>query len=61
MKYPTITKENIDAWESITYCFILNGMIKEFPNNSYGEHMRRANALTIRLYRALKRDMRKKK
>lgn len=61
MRYPTITKGNIDTWESITYCYIINGMIKANPDRSYGEHMRYADALTIRLFRALKRDMRKKK
>lgn len=36
-------------------------MKKENPTVGYGELMSKANALTIRLFRALKRDMRKKK
>lgn len=61
MKYPTITKHNIDTWESITYSYILQGMIKQNPDIGYGKLMTNANALSVRLFRALKRDMRKKK
>lgn len=61
MRYPTITKHNIDTWEGMTYGYIINGMQKANPNIQYGELMTKANALTIRLFRALKRDMRKKK
>ena len=69
MKYPTITKHNLDAWESITYSYIIGGMVER--NNTkrlvgdekrleYGEIMTMANDLTVRLFRALKRDMRVK-
>ena len=61
MRYPTITKHNIDTWEDITYGYIIMGMNKQYPDRQYGELMRKADALTIRLFRALKRDMRKKK
>lgn len=61
MRYPTITKHNIDTWESITYSYIINGMKQEHPTAQYGKLMSKADALTIRLFRALKRDMRKKK
>lgn len=60
MKYPTITKHNLDAWESITYSHIINGMKLKYPQKSYGELMNMAEALTVRLFRALKRDMRTK-
>jgi len=61
MRYPTITKHNIDTWESMTYSYIIQGMAIENPTVQYGELMRKADALTIRLFRALKRDMREKK
>jgi len=70
LKYPTITKGNIDTWEMITYSYILNGMMEEQKHKrlfadekrkGYGELMGYADALTIRLFRALKRDMRRKK
>lgn len=70
MKYPTITKGNIDTWEGITYSYILSGMVEQEKHRKlfgkhekrrpYGELMRNADDLTIRLLRALKRDMRVK-
>ena len=61
MKYPEITKHNLDAWEGRTYGYIIHGMMHENPDIQYGILMRKADQLTVRLFRALKRDMRKKK
>ena len=56
-KFPTITKDNLDAWNCITYGYIINGMIKEHPEISYGEQMTRANKLTNYLFNALRKSM----
>ena len=61
MRYPQMTQYNLEAWEDITYSFIIVGMNKQYPDVQYGELMRKADALTIRLFRALKRDMRRKR
>ena len=57
-KFPTIVKENIDTWNDITYGWIINGMVKDNPDNiSYGELMTRANDLTNLLFNALREKM----
>lgn len=54
INYPTITKGNIDTWNMITYEFIINGMIKRYPDKKYGELMGMAQNLTNTLFNALK-------
>ena len=56
-KFPSITKDNIDTWNSITYGWIINGMLKANPDLKYGEAMTRANNLTNLLFIALRKDM----
>lgn len=56
-KFPSITKGNLDTWNSITYGWIINGMIKANPDLKYGEAMTRANNLTNLLFNALRKKM----
>jgi len=56
-KFPSITKDNIDTWNSITYGWIINGMINADPDLKYGEAMTRANDITNLLFDALRKKM----
>ena len=58
--YPQMTKHNLEAWESRTDGWILNGMIKDYHEKAYGELMTMAGKVTTRLFRAFKRDLRRK-
>jgi len=56
-KFPTITKENIDTWNMITYGYIIAGIIAKAPSLPYGVAMTRANDLTNLLFNALRKEM----
>lgn len=56
-KFPTITKENIDTWNDITYGYIITGIMAQTRSLSYGECMNRANDLTNLLFIALREKM----
>lgn len=53
MTNPPINKDNIDTWNMIVYCWILNGMMKEDQELKYGEAMTKANKITNFLFKAL--------
>lgn len=61
-KFPTITKDNLDTWNDITYGYIIAGMIAKNEATTedkipYGELMTRANNLTNLLFTALRKEM----
>jgi len=61
-KFPTITKDNLDTWNDITYGYIIAGMIAKnevttYEKIPYGELMTRANNLTNLLFTALRKEM----
>ena len=60
-KFPTITKHNIPAWKSLTYQWLLHGMLQSNLDLKYGESMIKADKLNNVLYRALGKELRKKK
>jgi len=53
-EFPTITENNIDTWNDITYTFIIRGMLSCHPDLQYGDAMTKAGNLTNKLFRALK-------
>ena len=56
-KFPTITKDNLDTWNDITYGYIITGIMAQSRSLSYGECMTRANDLTNLLFTALRKEM----
>lgn len=57
MKYPTITKHNLDTWNDIVYSWIIQGMMAQNKNLKYGEAMRRSEKITNLLFKALKEKL----
>jgi len=60
-KFPTINKNNTDAWNDITYGYIIKGMLASNPDLQYDEAVGRADVLTQILFNALKFKLENKK